>query len=71
MRVIKYHRAFLKGRKFISCASLLYSSSPVCPEINGHETTHVSSVDKHMCVFLIHDVESKMKGQRPLRVEEY
>ena len=71
MRVIKYHRAFLKGRKFISCASLLYSSSPVCPETNEHETTRVSSVDKHMCVFLIHDIESRMKGQRPLGVEAY
>ena len=49
MRVIKYHRAFLKGRKLISLASFLYSSSPVCPEINEHETTHVSSVGKHVC----------------------
>lgn len=39
-----------KGQEIYQAVLLFYSSSPVCPEINEHETTHVSSVDKHMRV---------------------
>ena len=46
--VIKNHGASLKGREFISYASLSYSSGPVCPEINEHERTHIFSVGKYL-----------------------